>query len=163
MIEAARKKATEAGLEERCSFESRALPLSPFTHLLKLNPVKLAVLDANKLHPVPTQYKRAFTKAFSNAALHWILRSEETREAVFRGVRDSLVDNGTFAFEMGGLGNVAEMRAALLGAVARRVGIEKAREADPWFFPDEKWYVPPKHSCNACSWRANEAQDYGYA
>ncbi|EGS19296.1 uncharacterized protein CTHT_0059220 [Thermochaetoides thermophila DSM 1495] len=97
------------------------------------------VLDANKLHPVPTQYKRAFTKAFSNAALHWILRSEETREAVFRGVRDSLVDNGTFAFEMGGLGNVAEMRAALLGAVARRVGIEKAREADPWFFPDEKW------------------------
>lgn len=34
---------------------------------------------------------------------------------------------------------MGEMRAALLSAVARRVGIEKAREVDPWFFPDEQW------------------------
>lgn len=34
---------------------------------------------------------------------------------------------------------MGEMRAALLSAVAKRVGIEKAREADPWFFPDEEW------------------------
>ena len=40
---------------------------------------------------------------------------------------------------MGGLGNVAEMRTALLLTVARRVGLEKALEADPWFFPEEKW------------------------
>lgn len=48
---------------------------------------------------------------------------------------------GTFAFEMGGLGNVAELRCALLGAVGRRVGLARAREADPWFFPDEGWVV----------------------
>jgi len=162
MIEAARKKAAEGGLAEKCSFEGRLIP-SPSSHpTSETNPCELAVLDANKLHPLPAQYKSAFTKAFSNAALHWILRPEETREAVFRGVRDCLVVNGPFAFEMGGLGNVAEMRAALLGAVARRVGIEKAREADPWFFPDEKWYVPPDHSYSVC-WRANKAQDYGYA
>jgi hypothetical protein len=49
------------------------------------------------------------------------------------------VPNGTFTFEMGGLGNISEVRAALLSAVGRRVGIERAREADPWFFPDEAW------------------------
>ena len=56
-------------------------------------------------------------------------------------MRDALAPGGTFAFEMGGLGNVAEMRAALLSAVARRVGMERAVAADPWFFPDEGWYV----------------------
>lgn len=40
---------------------------------------------------------------------------------------------------MGGMGNCAEMRAALLSVVSRRIGIEKTREVDPWFFPDEVW------------------------
>jgi hypothetical protein len=40
---------------------------------------------------------------------------------------------------MGGLGNCAEIRAALLSAVGRRVGLARAQEADPWFFPDEEW------------------------
>lgn len=40
---------------------------------------------------------------------------------------------------MGGMGNVAEMHAVFLSVVGRRVGIEKARAADPWFFPDEAW------------------------
>ena len=34
---------------------------------------------------------------------------------------------------------MSEMRAAILAAVARRIGIQAARDADPWFFPDEKW------------------------
>lgn len=37
------------------------------------------------------------------------------------------------------MGNVAEMRTVLLSVVSKRVGIEKAREVDPWFFPDEAW------------------------
>ena len=37
------------------------------------------------------------------------------------------------------MGNVGEMRAALLSVVGRKIGLEKAREADPWFFPDEIW------------------------
>jgi hypothetical protein len=40
---------------------------------------------------------------------------------------------------MGNMGNVAEIRTALLSVVGRRVGMEKAREVDPWFFPDEVW------------------------
>ncbi len=31
------------------------------------------------------------------------------------------------------------MRASLLSVVGRRIGFEKAREVDPWFFPDEIW------------------------
>ncbi|RGP74836.1 DNA damage response wss1 [Fusarium longipes] len=97
------------------------------------------VLDATQLVSKPGLQKGIFNKAFSNAAMHWILRPEDTRTQFFNGVYASLAPGGIFAFEMGGLGNVSEMRAAILSAVARRVGMEKALEADPWFFPDETW------------------------
>jgi hypothetical protein len=71
--------------------------------------------------------------------MHWILRPDAKREAFFHGVRNALAPGATFAFEMGGLGNVSEMRGALLMGVARRVGLQKAVECDPWFFPDEAW------------------------
>lgn len=98
-----------------------------------------SVLDATSLISTPSLQQQTFTKAFSNAALHWILRPAATREALFRGVRDALAPGATFVFEMGGLGNVSEIRAALLTAVGRRVGLARAQEADPWFFPDEDW------------------------
>jgi hypothetical protein len=31
------------------------------------------------------------------------------------------------------------VRTSILNVNGRRVGFEKAREADPWFFPDEVW------------------------
>lgn len=71
--------------------------------------------------------------------MHWILRPEARREAFFRGVGSALAPGGRFAFEMGGLGNVSEIRAALHMAIGRRVGLDRAREVDPWFFPDEAW------------------------
>lgn len=71
--------------------------------------------------------------------MHWILRPEATRGLFFRGVRDALAPGGTFAFEMGGLGNVAELKAGIIGAVARRIGLPAAVESCPWFFPDEHW------------------------
>lgn len=81
-----------------------------------------------------------YTKVFSNAALHWILRDEETRESVLRGVHAALVPGGKFVFEMGGAGNVADVHTALLSALLMRQGlkIEKVREASPWFFPSEE-------------------------
>ncbi|KAI5924052.1 S-adenosyl-L-methionine-dependent methyltransferase [Camillea tinctor] len=127
MIEAARKAAEKAGAE-KCSFE---------------------VLDALALATAPALQSGTYTKLFSNAALHWILKgdsfspssspSSSLSSSFFRSARAALVPGGLFAFEMGGLGNVAEMRAAIMMAVARRVGIERAREAEPWFFPDEEW------------------------
>ncbi|SPJ74890.1 uncharacterized protein FTOL_04621 [Fusarium torulosum] len=97
------------------------------------------VLDATQLVTKPQLQKGTFNKAFSNAAMHWILRPEETRAQFFKGVYASLAPGGSFTFEMGGLGNVSEMRTAALGAVSRRVGMEAALAADPWFFPDETW------------------------
>ena len=32
-----------------------------------------------------------------------------------------------------------QMRTAFLSVVGRKIGYEKAREIDPWFFPDEIW------------------------
>lgn len=60
---------------------------------------------------------------------------------MFDGVGAALRPGGTFALEMGGLGNVSEMRTALLLAVSRRAegGLPAALAADPWFFPDEVW------------------------
>ncbi|MBE3042533.1 hypothetical protein IMZ48_08130, partial [Candidatus Bathyarchaeota archaeon] len=69
------------------------------------------------------------------------MRPQEKRTEFFRSVRDALAPGGTFVFEMGGLGNVCEMRAALLMATARHIGLENAQRADPWFFPDEDWLV----------------------
>ena len=98
-----------------------------------------SVLDGTKLHTNPALQSSRFTKAFSNAAMHWILRSEATRKTFFQDVHAALLPGGTFAFEMGGLGNVSEMRTALHMAASRLVGTEATRAADPWFFPDEAW------------------------
>ncbi|KAI4173263.1 MAG: hypothetical protein LQ346_008444 [Caloplaca aetnensis] len=85
----------------------------------------------------------AYTKVFSNAALHWILRDPSTRASVLRNAYTFLKPGGTFAFEMGGAGNVAEVHTALMAAVMHRgIGIEEVRELSPWFFPSE---VQMKH------------------
>jgi len=80
-----------------------------------------------------------YTKVFSNAAFHWILRDPNTRQAVLKAAYDTLKPNGAFVFEMGGAGNVAEVHTALLAAVVHQgLAIQEAREASPWFFPSEK-------------------------
>ncbi|KAL8747802.1 MAG: hypothetical protein Q9184_007551 [Pyrenodesmia sp. 2 TL-2023] len=80
----------------------------------------------------------AYTKIFSNAALHWILRDTSARASVLENVYSFLKPGGTFAFEMGGAGNVAEVHTALMAAVTHQgIGIEKVRELSPWFFPSE--------------------------
>ncbi|KAF5518699.1 putative methyltransferase [Colletotrichum aenigma] len=119
MITAAKKLVADAGLSN-CKFE---------------------VLDATKIatSSTPALQTPTFTKAFSNAALHWILRPPGAQIPVFTAVRDALLPGAPLVLEMGGLGCVCEMRTALLMAVSRRVGIDKAKEVDPWFFPDEAW------------------------
>lgn len=76
---------------------------------------------------------------FSNAAMHWILRDEGTREGVLRDTFRMLKSGGVLAFEMGGKGNVAEVHAALMAAVVHQgIPVERARELCPWFFPSEE-------------------------
>lgn len=97
------------------------------------------IVDCRYLETSKTVKEAEYTKVFSNAALHWILRDVSTRMSVFRGAYKALQPGGTFVFEMGGAGNVADVHTALLAALIRQgVGIEQAREACPWFFPSEK-------------------------
>ncbi len=97
------------------------------------------MLDCRYLEESGAVKEAGYTKVFSNAALHWILRDASTRMSVFRGVFRALEPGGVFVFEMGGAGNVAEVHTALLAALVHQgVAIEKAREACPWFFPSEQ-------------------------
>ncbi|TAQ84746.1 hypothetical protein B7494_g6941 [Chlorociboria aeruginascens] len=138
MIQSARKHALahpNPAITKICTFEGMAsLPI------LKSPTDNILVLDATVLSTthIATQ-REIYTKIFSNAALHWILRSPASRAPIFKTLHTLLQPAGTMVFEMGGMGNVAEMRTALLSCVGRRIGIEKTREVDPWFFPDEVW------------------------
>jgi trans-aconitate methyltransferase len=79
-------------------------------------------------------------KVFSNAALHWILRSPSTRLDVFKSAHAALKPGGVFVFEMGGHGNVAEIYAALIaGLVMQGFSTQEAAEVSPWFFPSVEW------------------------
>lgn len=79
-------------------------------------------------------------KVVSNAALHWILRDENTRINTLKACHDALKPGGRFVFEMGGAGNVGEVHAALLSALVHQgFSAEQARKANPWFFPSENW------------------------
>ncbi|OXV05565.1 hypothetical protein Egran_06667 [Elaphomyces granulatus] len=77
-----------------------------------------------------------FDKVFSNAAMHWILRDAATRTDIMRACFAALKPGGVIVSESGGLGNVAEVHAALIGELIHRgVTPERAREVSPWWFP----------------------------
>lgn len=126
-------------------------------HVLGLDASHSFITTANQVHSSPNcSYKLqdctalsassdavgegSWDKVFSNAALHWILRPTATRENVFREVHRALKPEGSFVFEMGGKGNVAEIQAAFTAALVHAgLSIEEAREACPWFFPSVEW------------------------
>ena len=97
------------------------------------------IADCRYLETNKNVKEAEYTKVFSNAALHWILRDPSTRMSVFRGAYKALQPNGTFVFEMGGAGNVADVHTALLAALIHQgIKFEKARDASPWYFPSEE-------------------------
>lgn len=60
--------------------------------------------------------------------------------STLRGIHGCLKPGGTYVFEMGGHGNVAETKTALTYALVQHgIPIEQAREASPWFFPSDTW------------------------
>lgn len=87
------------------------------------------------------QTKANHAHRVSNAALHWILRNPATRVETLRSIYRSLNPGGTFAFELGGHGNIAEMHTALLFGLKHYGGlsISEAEAASPWFFPSDVW------------------------
>ncbi|KAJ9309650.1 hypothetical protein DTO217A2_940 [Paecilomyces variotii] len=98
------------------------------------------VVDCRFLENESSIVDGSWDKVVSNAALHWILRDEKTRISTLRGIHAALKPGGSFVFEMGGHGNVAEVATAILSALVHRgASIEKARESNPWFFPSDIW------------------------
>ena len=63
--------------------------------------------------------------------MHWILRPEERREDFFRGVHCALKPDGVFCFEMGGMGNVAEVWSRLSEVLRMVIATIEARSSLP--------------------------------
>jgi trans-aconitate methyltransferase len=80
------------------------------------------------------EYEAEFDAVFSNAALHWM----PDAAGVLRCVHRALRPGGRFVAEMGGLGNIAAIRAALQ-AVLAGFGVD-AEAAAASFFPSAPAY-----------------------
>ncbi|RPB00831.1 S-adenosyl-L-methionine-dependent methyltransferase [Choiromyces venosus 120613-1] len=98
------------------------------------------ILNATHLPTTPPFPPQTFTKIFSNAALHWILRAPpSSRLEILQSLHNLLIPTGTFAAEFGAHGNCAEVHAAIVAALVHRgVPVETVREACPWWFPSEE-------------------------
>jgi trans-aconitate methyltransferase len=92
-------------------------------------------LHARVMSAEALEFKGEFDAVFSNAALHWM----RDQDAVLRGVRRALKPTGRFVAEMGGHGNIAAVRVALLAVLGRR-GLESS-ETDCNYFPTPAIYA----------------------
>jgi SAM-dependent methyltransferase len=91
-------------------------------------------LDARVARGEALPFVEEFDAVFSNAALHWM----RDASAVLESVRRALRLGGRFVAEMGGAGNVAAIREALVEALGRR-GID-GRSLDLLFLPTAEEY-----------------------
>lgn len=83
---------------------------------------------AELLDAADMTFDRQFDAAFSNAALHWMLDKRKVAAAIFASLRPG----GRFAGEMGGEGNLAELRNALDEELVIR-GFAPPVEASNWY------------------------------
>jgi len=89
--------------------------------------------SALSLPPLP---HAPYSKLFSNAALHWILRTTaEERAGFFARAFTLLRPGGAFVAECGAHGNMADIHAAIIAALLHRgVDPATARGSSPWWF-----------------------------
>ena len=66
-------------------------------------------LDARLMDAAELKFSEAFDAAFSNATLHWVLDKERAARAIWFALKPG----GRFAGEMGGEGNLEQLREAL--------------------------------------------------
>ena len=72
-------------------------------------------IDARVCNAEKLQFVSEFDAVFSNAALHWV----RDQDAMMAGVKRALKPGGRFVAEMGGHGNIAAIRVALMAALER--------------------------------------------
>jgi SAM-dependent methyltransferase len=90
-------------------------------------------LDARLMDAAQLKFGEAFDAAFSNATLHWVLDKERAARAIWFALKPG----GRFAGEMGGQGNLSELRRALDDELVSR-GFGPPTYAANWYpTPDE--------------------------
>lgn len=89
-------------------------------------------IDALLLDAADMQFFAEFDAAFSNATLHWVLDKEQAARAIFRALKPG----GRFAGEMGGEGNLRQLREALDEELIIRGYVPPADAAN--------WYASPQ-------------------
>jgi trans-aconitate methyltransferase len=72
-------------------------------------------IDARVCNAEALTFVSEFDAVFSNAALHWV----RDQDAMMAGVRRALRPGGRFVAEMGGHGNIAAIRVALMAVLER--------------------------------------------
>jgi len=72
-------------------------------------------IDARVGNAESLSFDSEFDAVFSNAALHWV----RDQDAMMAGVRRALKPGGRFVAEMGGHGNIAAIRVALMAVLER--------------------------------------------
>jgi trans-aconitate methyltransferase len=92
------------------------------------NGVDALVVDADDMH-----FDREFEAAFSNAALHWIPEKDVVASGIFRALKAG----GRFAGEMGGEGNIANLRDALDTELVIRGYVPPSESANWYPSPEE--------------------------
>jgi trans-aconitate methyltransferase len=92
-------------------------------------------LDARVVSGEALDFAGEFDAVFSNAALHWM----KDAPRVLSGVARALKPGGRFVAELGGDGNIAAIRGALVASLERRGIAGEARV--PWYFPSEQAYA----------------------
>ena len=91
-------------------------------------------LDARVGDGAALGFHEEFDAVFSNAVLHWILDPDAAIDAIWRALKPG----GRFTGEMGGHGNVARIKAALIAGLDHR-GLD-GQAAVPWYFPSPDDY-----------------------
>jgi SAM-dependent methyltransferase len=93
-----------------------------------------AGIDAVLMDAADMPFSAEFDAAFSNATLHWVLEKEQAARAIFRALKPG----GRFAGEMGGEGNLRELREALDEELIIR-GYAPPVEASNWYASPEEF------------------------
>ena len=91
-------------------------------------------IDALVMDAADMRFQAEFDAAFSNATLHWVLDKEKAAEAIFT----ALHSGGRFAGEMGGEGNLAQLREALDTELVIR-GYVPPLESSNWYPTTEEF------------------------
>jgi trans-aconitate methyltransferase len=91
-------------------------------------------LDAVLMDVAEMRFQAEFDAAFSNATLHWVLGKEEAAAAILA----ALHSGGRFAGELGGQGNLAQLREALDTELLIR-GYSPPSESTNWYPSGEEF------------------------